>query len=68
MVARKTPRRALVIEAGSTHIKLRGDARGLSEEFHSGQKMTPGRMTRQVRRPVKSRTAAFVQRRAPGWG
>jgi len=67
MVARKTPRRVLVIDVGGTHVKLRSDVRGSNEEFVSGPKMTPGG-TRHVREPVKGSACDLVKPRTRGPG
>jgi len=39
----------LVIDVGGTHVKFRIGARGAMQEFNSGPKMTPARMTRELR-------------------
>ena len=53
--ARKAPRAPdrryiLVIDVGGTHVKFRIGARGAMQEFNSGPKMTPARMTRELRK------------------
>src|SRR5215468_9830978 len=53
--ARKAPRAPdrryiLVIDVGGTHVKFRIGARGAMQEFESGPKMTPARMTRCLRK------------------
>jgi len=40
----------LVIDIGGTHVKFRVGAHGAFREFESGPKMTPRRMTRQLRK------------------
>src|SRR5499425_3044180 len=40
----------LVIDVGGTHVKFRIGGRGAMQEFTSGPKMTPARMTRELRR------------------
>ncbi|HEY0767644.1 MAG TPA: ROK family protein [Steroidobacteraceae bacterium] len=49
-VSNRTPRHILVIDVGGTHVKFRIDARGTSQEFVSGPKMSPASMTRQILR------------------
>jgi predicted NBD/HSP70 family sugar kinase len=53
--ARKAPhapdrRYVLVIDVGGTHVKFRIGERGAMQEFKSGPKMTPARMTRELRK------------------
>jgi len=53
--ARKAPRAPdrryiLVIDVGGTHVKFRIGGRGAMQEFNSGPKMTPARMTRELRK------------------
>jgi len=51
MAARsKTPRHILVIDIGGSHVKFRIGARGVSEAFVSGPKLTPARMIRKLRK------------------
>ena len=38
----------LVIDIGGSHVKFRIGERGPIQEFDSGDKMTPGRMTRHL--------------------
>ena len=40
----------LVIDVGGTHVKFRIGAHGAMQEFASGPKMTPARMTRELRK------------------
>ncbi len=52
---RKVPRAPdrryiLVIDIGGTHVKFRIGAHGVIQSFDSGPKMTPGRMTRRLRK------------------
>lgn len=50
MAARsRTPRHILVLDVGGSHVKFRIGARGTSEAFVSGPKMTPARMMRELR-------------------
>ena len=46
----KTPQHILVIDIGGTHVKFRIGARGASEAFDSGPKLTPARMMRKLRK------------------
>ncbi|HEY6824948.1 MAG TPA: ROK family protein [Steroidobacteraceae bacterium] len=43
-------RHVLVIDVGGTHVKFRIGVRGAVQEFDSGPKMTPARMTRHLRK------------------
>jgi polyphosphate glucokinase len=47
---RKAPRRILVLDIGGSHVKFSIGARGSSEKFVSGPKMTPARMVRKIRK------------------
>ena len=55
MPARRTsaavqPRHILVVDIGGTHVKFRVGNRGAIQKFETGPRMTPGRLTREVRK------------------
>jgi predicted NBD/HSP70 family sugar kinase len=56
----------LVIDIGGTHVKFRVGAHGAIGEFESGPGMTPGRMTRDVRKLLGERRYDAVSIGYPG--
>ena len=56
----------LVIDIGGTHVKFRVGAHGAIGEFESGPGMTPGRMTRHVRKLLGERRYDAVSIGYPG--
>jgi polyphosphate glucokinase len=66
--ARHAPARRyiLVIDVGGTHVKFRIGPHGAIHEFDSGPKMTPGRMTRQLRKLLGGQRYEAVSIGYPG--
>ena len=66
--ARRPPARRyiLVIDVGGTHVKFRIGSRGAIHEFDSGPKMTPGRMTRHLRKLLDEQRYDAVSIGYPG--
>lgn len=66
--ARRPPARRyiLVIDVGGTHVKFRIGSRGAIHEFDSGPKMTPGRMTRHLRKQLGEQRYDAVSIGYPG--
>jgi len=56
----------LVIDVGGTHVKFRIGAHGAIREFDSGPRMTPGRMTRQLRKLLDAQRYDAVSMGYPG--
>jgi polyphosphate glucokinase len=62
----KNPRLILVLDVGGTHVKFRIGERGAIQKLITGPKMTPRRMTREVRRSLRNLTYDAVSMGYPG--
>ena len=62
----KNPQHILVLDVGGTHVKFRIGARGAIQKLLTGPKMTPRRMTREVRRSLRNLSYDAVSMGYPG--